>query len=56
MSPEEFYKKIELIIGMYGEDTEACHAKLDEAMEDLLDGLGYELAVGLIQNTPRWYA
>ena len=56
MSAEEFSKSVRNIVSNFEGDPEACHARLDALMEDLLVDLGYYDGVGLIRASTRWCA
>jgi hypothetical protein len=56
ITPEEFVDVIKMIRVSYAGDSEAFHAKTDDAMEDLLVSLGYHDAIEVIRSGTRWYA
>lgn len=59
LNPEEFADKMLDIFKEYyleKDDEEDTHWEMDVAIMDLLCALGYEEAVWIFKNTPRWYA
>jgi hypothetical protein len=61
ISEEEFYEAMKKISeklhenGIYC-DKEAAHVAMDELMCELLTMLGYNRAVQIFRDTPKWYA
>lgn len=64
MTPEEFTRKMEEIkytyIDRFGDDQEKqdpedCHWRMDLAMTDLLESLGYGEGVNIFNRVEKWY-
>jgi len=56
LTPEGFAVKMANIIGDTDGDTETRHWRLDDAMCDLLESLGYGEGVEIFRRTYKWYA
>lgn len=56
MKPEDFLMKIKQIEWQSHDDIENMHARMDDAMEDLLCDLGYGEAIEYMRGLVRWYA
>lgn len=56
MKPEDFLMKIKQIEWQSHDDIETMHARMDDAMEDLLCDLGYGEAIEYMRGLERWYA
>lgn len=54
ITPQEFARRME-VIARDG-DTEACHARGDALLCEVLAALGYEGGVKIWEDMDKWYA
>jgi hypothetical protein len=52
----EFTKKMQQLYDEYKDYPEACHSEMDEAMEKLLEELGFGDGVKIFEKADRWYS
>lgn len=56
ITPDEFTRRMKLIVEEHEDDPEILHGEMDELIMETLESLGYEEGIKIFDDAPKYYS